>query len=100
MGGTSARYVVAIASEWLPIIRRACLYEYLFAPQTFALFDAGAGYYTASTPITPLHVISHPDLLTSLTACDVELRILPDLRPLYQQVIASSLQFSIIRWRK
>jgi hypothetical protein len=99
LGQTSARFVVAIESSWLQEIRRQRLYRYELPPAPFALHDAAAGYYIAREPVTPLGVTIIDDLLAALLTHDVELRVMPSLWKLRDAVVASSLEFSIIRMR-
>ncbi|MBC8075125.1 MAG: hypothetical protein H7Y32_03540 [Chloroflexales bacterium] len=98
MGG-GAPFVVAIEAAWMPALRAATLYQYALPPETFAPVDEGAGYYVSRVGVTPLAVTVIDDLLTALLARGVELRVLPSLWPLRERVIASSLQFSLIRMR-
>jgi hypothetical protein len=97
MAGSTARYVVAIESRWLPEVMSHCLYRYEFAPDTFTLVDAGAGYYISREAVVPRSVTPIPDVLGTLLQQDVELRVMPSLWKLRDAVIASTLQYSIIR---
>lgn len=99
MGQTTARYVVAVESAWLAAIREAVIYLYEFSGEGFRELDRGAGYYVRETAVAPLSVRRVADLIGELAARDVELRISPSLWPLRDAVLASSLQFSIIRMR-
>ena len=99
MGGTSAKFVVALESRWMPELLAARLYRYDLSPEPFEMLDAGAGYYVSREPVTPLSMTPIPDLLAALLARDVELRVMPSLWKLREQVIASTLQFSIHRMR-
>jgi hypothetical protein len=96
-GSTAA--VIAIESGWLPALLRQRLYCYEFSPDTFTIADAGAGYYISREPVTPRSVTPIDDLLGALLQQQVELRIMPSLWKLHDAVIASTLQFSIIRMR-
>ena len=49
--------------------------------------------------MVPRGVTVIEDLLAALIARDVELRVMTSLWKLRDAVVASSLQFSIIRWR-
>jgi hypothetical protein len=53
----------------------------------------------ARQAVEPVRVEPVGDLLAAHAAAGVELRIMPSLWTLYEAVIASTLQFSIIRWR-
>ena len=99
MGQTAARYVVAVESGWLTTIRSAILYLYEFPGEGFRELDSGAGYFVRETAVVPLSVRRVDDLLGELATRDVELRVTPSLWPLRDAVLASSLQFSVIRMR-
>lgn len=99
MGGSTARSVVAIEARWLPAVRHAHLYRYELPPGTFTVWDAGAGYYISRRPVVPLAVTRIEDVLGELLTYDVELRVMPSLWKLRDAVVASTLQFSIIRMR-
>lgn len=96
---SSASYIVAIEVVWLPEVRSRQLYCYELPGASFALIDAGAGYYISREPVIPRAVTAIDDLLSELLRHDVELRIMPSLWPLYDAVVVSTLQFSIIRMR-
>jgi len=99
IGYSTATYVVAIESRWLPEVARQQLYRYELPGDTFTLLDAGAGYYVSREPVLPRSVTPIPDLLGALLRPDIELRVMPSLWPLRDAVVASTLQFSIIRMR-
>jgi uncharacterized protein DUF6886 len=99
MAGTSATYVVAIESRWMPMVRSERLYSYELPADTFTLVDRGAGYYISREPVVPRSVTTIDDLLGELLRHDVELRVMPSLWKLRDAVVASTLQFSIIRMR-
>jgi len=99
MGYSSATYVVAIESCWLPRVRNDRLYKYELPADTFTVVDTGAGYYISRWPVIPRSVTPIDDLLGELLAYDVELRVMPSLWRLRDVVVASTLQFSIIRMR-
>lgn len=99
MGTTSARYVVAFESRWLPEVMRQRLYRYEFSAESFAVVDEGAGYWISREAVVPHAVREIDDLLGELARHDVELRVMPSLWKLRDAVVASTLQFSIIRMR-
>jgi hypothetical protein len=99
MAGSSARYVVAIESGWLPEVLRHRLYCYEFPADTFSVMDAGAGYYISREPVVPRSVTLIDDLLDELLRHDVELRVMRSLWKLRDLVVASTLHYSIIRMR-
>jgi hypothetical protein len=98
-GHSTASYVAAIEAGWLERLRSTVLYRYVFPPDGFELTDECAGYWVARKAVEPLRIEPVGDLLQAHANAGVELRILPSLWPLYEAVIASTLQFSVIRWR-
>jgi hypothetical protein len=99
MGYSSARHVVAIESGWLPEVMRHRLYMYELPVETFRPVDEGAGYYISREAVVPRSMTPLTDLLGELVKRDVELRVTPSLWRLRDAVIASTIQFSIIRMR-
>jgi hypothetical protein len=93
----SPEAVVAIESGWLERVRSSRLYCYHMPSETFECIDACAGYFVSRVPVVPLGVDLLEDPLTELSSRGVELRVLPSLWALRDAVVASSLQFSIIR---
>ena len=99
MAHTTARHVMAVESSWLPAIRSTRLYLYRMPPETFTVYDEGAGIYISRTPVSPLGVTALDDLLLEMVNRDVELRIMPLLWELCDAVVKSSLQYSMVRMR-
>jgi hypothetical protein len=94
-----AARVVAIEAGWFDRVRRARLYCYHLPPDAFRLLDVHAGYYVADTAVTPAGVEEIADPLATLLAHGVELRVLPSLWALNDAIVASTLEFSMIRMR-
>jgi hypothetical protein len=95
----SSRAVVAIERGWLPRVRSSRLYCYHMPSDTFECHDACAGYYVSRVAVVPQRTELIEDPLMHIAQRGVEVRILPSLWPLRDAVVASSLQFSIIRMR-
>ena len=91
--------VVAIEQRWIERLEQCRLYCYSLPAQTFECLDEGAGYFVSRGAVVPTSVEILPDPISELRRRGVELRVLPNLWPLRDAVIASSLQFSIIRMR-
>jgi hypothetical protein len=68
-------------------------------PEPFRLADAAAGYWISTVAVTPLSVRAEPDLIAAVEAQGAELRLLQDFWPLCDAVVASTLEYSIIRAR-
>jgi hypothetical protein len=97
---STATRIVAIEADWLDRMRATVLYRYEFEPEGFELMDEVAGYRTSRQTVEPVSVDTIEDLLATLAEDGVEVRITPVLWPLYEAVVASTLGFSIVRWRK
>jgi|SRR6185436_3284454 len=95
----SSPAVVAIESGWLERVRSTRLYGYHMPPETFECLDACAGYYVSREPVVPSRVEIFDDPSAELVKRGVELRVVPNLWPLRDAVVESSLQFSLIRMR-
>ena len=96
--GTSAA-VLAIEEGWFERLRASRLYCYELPPQSFEPFDENAGYYVSREHVVPSRVSVVDDPIQRLASLHVDLRVVPTLWPLHDDVIASSLEFSIIRMR-
>jgi hypothetical protein len=96
--GTSPA-VIAVESTWLQRLRSCRLYCYHLLPETFRCVDECAGYFVSRVPVVPARVEVVDDSIAELLKRGVELRFVPSLWPLRDAVVASSLQFSLIRMR-
>ena len=94
-----SRAVVAVENAWLPELESCRLYCYHLPPETFECIDNCAGYFVSHVPVAPDRVEVFHDLMLELRKRDVELRLVPSLWPLRDAVVASTLQFSMIRMR-
>lgn len=97
LGSTTA--VVAIESGWFERLRSCRLYCYHFPEETFECIDECAGYFVSGVPVVPARMEVIDDPIAELLKRGIEVRFVPDLWPLRDAVVASTLQFSIIRMR-
>ena len=93
--------VHAIEYGWLERMRTVELYAYRFDVGDFRPFgEPEAHAHVAEKPVTPL---GPPERVRNLfelyEEADIQLRVLPNLLPFWDQVIASTLGFSGIRLR-
>jgi hypothetical protein len=91
--------VVAVESGWLKRLRSCRLYCYHLPRETFEFIDECAGYFVSRVPVVPARVEVFEDSIAELFRRGVELRFVPSLCWLGDAVVASSLQFSLIRMR-
>jgi len=91
----------AVEYGWLEPMRTVALYAYRLAATDFEPFGEPEPHaHVAVTPVTPLGPPERVGNLFSLfDEAEIQLRVLPDLMPFWDQVITSSLGFSGIRLR-
>ena len=99
IGPCCAAAVVAIEADWLDRVRATVLYLYEMPRDTFSLADASAGYWVSRRAVVPGAVAVVSDCVKAIVERGVELRIVPNLWPLHDAVVASTLHFSSIRMR-
>jgi uncharacterized protein DUF6886 len=95
----SSEAVVAIERGWFERLRSCRLYCYEMPAATFECADSCAGYFVSRLPVVPTGVRVVDDPISELLWRGVALRIVPTLWPLRDAVVASTLQFSMIRMR-
>jgi len=95
----SRRTVGPIESGWVQRLRSCRLYCYHLPSETFVCLDECAGYFVSRVAVVPARVEVINDPIVELLKREVEVRFVPDLWPLRDAVVASTLQFSVIRMR-
>jgi hypothetical protein len=95
----SSTAVIAIEEAWLERFRTCRLFCYHMPPDTFECIDGCAGYFVSRLPVVPAGVEVIDDPISELVRRAVDLRVVPNLWPLRDAVVASTLQFSVIRMR-
>ena len=99
IGPGSADYVMAVENKWYRKIQMTTLFVYEMPADYFTLLDECAGYYVSPEAIVPLSVKPIYNILDELLKRNIELRFMPSLGPLAEQVKQSTLNFSLIRMR-
>jgi hypothetical protein len=89
--------VHAVEGSWLDRIRTARVVAYRLPPESFAPHPDVGGYWPSGVTVEPLELVELGDLLELHAASGIELRIVPSLWPLWNRVVASTLEFSGIR---
>ena len=96
---STAEHVIAVEAQWFPSIAACRLYIYEMPPQTFQRADAIAGYYVSRETVSPVGVTAVTALIPAILERGAELRLVPELWTLRDALVASSVEFSIIRMR-
>jgi hypothetical protein len=94
-----ARRVHALEGAWLERMRAAQAVAYRLPEETFEPDPEVGGYWLSRKPVTPLEVVALGDLPARHAAAGIELRIVENLWPLWDRVVASTLEFSGMRLR-
>jgi hypothetical protein len=96
---STTTHVIALESDWQSTIEACSLCAYGFDPEKFESVDATAGYYISRSIERIVTSFSITDILSELRKRNVEVRFVKDLWGLRDEVLKSSLEFSIIRFR-
>lgn len=91
--------VHAIEQGWLGPMRSARVVAYRLPEETFRPHPETGGYWISVEPVRPLELVELGDLLDLHASAGIELRIVRSLRPLWDRVIRSTVEFSGIRLR-
>lgn len=92
-----SNHVIAIEHKWFEVIKNTTLYLYEFDVTNFYLHDDIAGYYVSEKMETPISKIIINDLFTELFKRKIEIRIIPDLLKLCEEIKETSLNWSMCR---
>ena len=89
----------AIESAWHERMRDARVFAYRMPAETFEPYEPAGGYWISRATVEPLELVELGDLVALHARAGIELRIVPLLLPLWEGVIASTLEFSGVRLR-
>ena len=87
---SGANHVVALEHDWHQRQLHHTLYVYEFDPKNF-YFDKVAGFYVSQQSETPINMVTYTDLYAELFARGAEVRLVDNLWPLCDAVLASSI---------
>ncbi|TQR44398.1 hypothetical protein C7Y44_14765 [Paenibacillus popilliae] len=98
-GHTVANKIIVVENDWLEQISNTMIYKYTFEDSTFQLLDANAGYYISQQTVKPILIEPMTDLIQHIVQAGVELRFTPNLHPICDAVLGSTIDaFPIIRF--
>lgn len=96
LDGDRMRRVHVIESAWLERMRTTRVVAYRMPGETFEPEDR---FWVSRETVEPLELVELGDLLARHANARIELRIAPGLYPLWDEVVASTLDYSGIRLR-
>ncbi len=94
LDGVGGRRVHAVEAAWLDRVRVARLVAYLIPEEAFDPHPDVGGYWVSRATVEPLELVELGDLLALHAGAEIELRVVPNLWPLWNRVVASTLEFS------
>ena len=96
--GDSLR-VHVIEESWLDRMRATTVFAYRLPDERFEPHPEVGGYWIGRDTVEPIAIEPIADLVGRHEQAEIELRVLPNLWPLWNEVAASTLQFSAMRLR-
>lgn len=99
LDGRRDRRVHAVETSWVQRIEAARLHLYRMPANTFTRDEAVAGYWVSHATVEPFEIVTIDDLMARHVAAEIPLRRETNLWRLWDQVIASTLEYSGIRLR-
>jgi len=97
LGGSSRVHV--IEEVWLDRMRSATVFAYLLPEGSFEQHPEVGGYWISRDAVQPIAIAPVDDLVGRHERAAIELRVLPNIWPLWNEVAASTLEFSGMRLR-
>jgi hypothetical protein len=94
-----ASRVHIVEDGWLERMRAASIYGYRLPEKTFEQHPEVGGYWISREPVESLELERWSDLVGLHRRAKIDLRALPNLWPIWDEVVASTLEFSGMRLR-
>jgi hypothetical protein len=97
---TVSKTIITLENRWYKTIKNTILYKYVLEKEKFRLIDEIAGYYVSEEKIIPYSLEKIENILEELFEQQIDVRFTPNIFPLKNSLIKSSINdYSIIRFR-
>jgi Family of unknown function (DUF6886) len=96
---TAASRVHAMEAGWIARMGAATIYRYELDVDGFVPWEDASGQWICDREVTPKSVTPMNDLVTAHVDAGIELRIVPSLWPLHDEVLDAGFDFSMVRMR-
>lgn len=98
-GLTNSKIVITVETHWYERIISTKIYRYSLPIDNFQLFDETAGYYISTQTVKPIQKEEISNLIERLISLNIEVRFTPNLYPLREAILCSSIKdFGIHRF--
>ena len=97
LGGAGRVHIVE--ERWHERMRTTPVVAYRLPEAPFERHPGVGGYWISRAPVEPLELVELGDLVALHARAEIELRVLPNLWPVWDEVVASTLEFSGMRLR-
>jgi hypothetical protein len=98
-GLSISNIIITVETHWYKAIRDTTLYRYTLPGESFEIFDETAGYYISENILKPIRVDPINNLIERLIELNIEIRFTPNLNPLREAILKSTVEdFGIHRF--
>jgi hypothetical protein len=97
--GDRSRRVHVVEPPWDERLRETTLYVYRLPEETFEPHEPVGGYWVSRASVEPLEMVAVRDLVALHEQAGIELRVVPRVLEVWDDVVASTLDFSGMRLR-
>jgi len=100
-GLTDSSIVITVGIDWYKRIKETTIFRYELPGESFNLFDEFAGYYISEETVKPIEITPLDHLIERIADLNIEIRFTPNLNPLKEALLSSSIKdFGIHRFVK